>query len=372
MSMAAYIPNIHPWNQQIWQNLTNEPERANHALLFTGTQGLGKLNMALALAHFVLTETHSQSEALFNAGSHPDFHVLMPEEAVVELDQEVSVKPSGQPGQRAGKLPRGSIIESRLLAAFARRYLEPNNGKPKRTISIEQIRKLSAALTTFPHISSHRVIIIARAETMNRNAANALLKSLEEPPANTLFIVVSDSFSKLAKTIRSRCSLIHFRAPDLPAAQSWLESQGLMPDHEVAPHLAMAGNHPLLAYRLFQEGYVDALKSVFTDVNGLWNQRRNPVEVAQNWQQLGGLRSIEILQKLTTDLLRSSLADAPPTVYFPVQQSWVKSVSSKLAREKLLGLIDELNYAKRMLTTTVDELLVLETVSNKIRQLPAH
>jgi DNA polymerase-3 subunit delta' len=343
--MAKFVPTIHPWNQQTWQNITNEPERSNHALLFTGNQGLGKQSLAFALAHFVLCDTHSQSESLFNAGSHPDLHVIMAENQVVEL------------------------AEDDLMARFAKRYLEHHTGKPKRTISIEQIRTLSQALTTHPHISSHRVILIVGAEQMNRNAANALLKSLEEPPANTLFIIVSDEISRLAKTVRSRCSLIPFRAPDAASAQAWLEQQGDLPAHEVINHLSMANNHPLLAFKLYKEGYIDSLKSVFTDVNGLWNQRREPVQVAKNWQEIGALISIDILQKLSADLLKNSLSDNPQSLFFPVQETWVKSVSAKLSRQKILDVIDSLNYAKRMLSTTVDQLLVLETVSNDFRKL---
>ena len=345
--MANFIPSIHPWNQEIWQNLTQEPERSNHALLFAGNHGLGKQGLAMALAHFVLTETHSQSETLFNAASHPDFHVLMPEIEVVKLEQQKSI-----------------------LAAFARRYLEVHKGKPKRTISIEQVRRLNQALTTHPHISKHRVVLIPFAETMNRNASNALLKNLEEPPANTLFILVSDEISRLAKTIRSRCSLVNFRAPDQASARAWLQMQSDIPEQEIDNHLAMANNHPLAALLLYRQGYIESLKSVFKDVNGLWNQRREAVQVAKNWQSIGGLLSIDILQKLTADLLRCSLSESPAEVFFPVQQSWVQSVSGKLTRTKLLNLIDSLNYAKAMLNTTVDELLVLETVSNQFRQLP--
>ncbi|MEM8501420.1 MAG: hypothetical protein AAF542_25650 [Pseudomonadota bacterium] len=345
--MANFIPNIHPWNQEIWQHLTNEPERANHAMLFAGNRGLGKQELAFALAHFVLVDNHSQSESLFNAGSHPDLHTIMAEYQVEELGEDA------------------------LLGSFARRYLEHHTGKPKRTITIEQIRRLNQALNTHPHISSHRVVLILGAENMNRNAANALLKNLEEPPANTLFIIVSDEVSKLAKTVRSRCSLVTFRAPDTQTAQTWLEQQKVMPSHEVVNHLAMANNHPLRALELYESGYIESLKAVFTDVNGLWNQRKEPVQVAKNWQQIGGLQCVEILQKLSTDLLRNSLSDNPCTAYFPVQEAWVKSVSKKLCREKLLETVDALNYAKRMLATTVDELLVLETVSNQFRKLPA-
>ena len=140
--MSSFKPTIHPWNQEIWQNLTLEPERSNHALLFCGDSGLGKQDLAFSLAHFILTSTHAQSESLFSAGSHPDMHIIMPE----------------------------CEIQAGLLGDFARRYIEPHSGKPKKTITIDQIRKLSQALTTHPHIGAHRVILILFSETMNRNA----------------------------------------------------------------------------------------------------------------------------------------------------------------------------------------------------------
>lgn len=340
--MASFQPTIHPWNQELWQNLTLEPERANHALLFAGDAGLGKQDLAFALAHFVMTDTHGQSASLFDAGSHPDLHVVMP---------EIS-------------------IQDNLLGLFANRYNEPHGGKPRKTITVDQVRKLSQALTTHPHIAATRVILIFAAETMNRNASNALLKSLEEPPANTLFVLVSDELSMLAKTIRSRCSLIGFKAPDLSTAQAWLTQQKRMPSEQIDNYLAMSNNHPLRALELFESGYIDSLKSIFTDVNGLWTRRAEATSVAKAWAKIGSTVSVDILQKLSTDLLRASLSEQPKNVFFPVQANWIKSTSQKLSRERLLGLIDELNYAKQMLATTVDELLVLESLSIKVRGLP--
>ena len=341
--MTPFEPTIHPWNQEIWANLTLEPERANHALLFNGDTGLGKQDLAFALAHFVITDSHAQSESLFQAGSHPDLHVLMPEDHV----------------------------QDNLLGSFAKRYLEQHSGKPKRTISIEQVRTLSQALTTHPHISSHRVILIFMAETMNRNAANALLKSLEEPPANTLFILVSDELSKLAKTIRSRCSLVNFRQPDAQSAKAWLEHDGRLPSSDIDTYLSMSNNQPLQAIRLFEASYLDSLKAVFTDVNNLWMQRAEVTQVAKNWHDIGAMAVLDILQKLATDLLRNTLSANPKSVFFPVQQPWFKSSSAKLSRQRLLDFFDELIYAKRMMATTVDQLLVLETLSNKVSQLPS-
>ncbi len=341
--MPDFHPLIHPWNQDVWQNLTLEPERSNHALLFSGDAGLGKQDIGFALAHFVLTDNHSQSENLFNAGSHPDLHVLMPE----------------------------FEIQDDLLGRFAKRYLEEHSGKkPKKTITVDQVRKLSQALTTHPHIGSYRVVLIFCAHVMNRNAANALLKSLEEPPANTLFIIVSNEASKLAKTIRSRCSMINFKAPDYQSAEAWLSTQPDFPKDQVAVHLAMANNHPIKALQLFHDEYLLTLKQVFTDVNGLWTGRSEVTQVAKQWQGLGSYVCVDILQKLTTDFLRCQLTTQPKTLFFPVQASWLQSTSVKLSKTRLLSVIDELIYAKKMLATTVDELLVLESLTSHFKKLP--
>ncbi len=354
--MSKFSPTIHPWNQALWQSLTAEPERASHALLFTGNQGLGKKSLAVALTHFLMCDNHNQSESLFNAGSHPDLHVLMPE--VLAQDYQ---------------------LREDIIGNFAQRYLEDHTGKPKQVINIEQVRKLSLSLTTHPHISLTRIVLILSADSMNNNAANALLKNLEEPPANTLFILVTDELSKLPKTIRSRCSLVNFRAPEPVSSAAWLEQQGTIPVDLINTHLAMANNHPLLAVELYKHNYVDSLKSIFTDVNGLWSSKLDPVQAAKNWQKIGGVLAVEVLQKLSTDLIRNSLNDSLnskvelpiQSVFFPVQQSWIKSVSAKLSKQRLLDMVDELNYAKSMLKTTVDELLVLETISNQVRKLPS-
>ncbi|MBT8115418.1 MAG: hypothetical protein KJP04_08555 [Arenicella sp.] len=341
--MTDFKPTIYPWNEKVWHSLTSDSARSNHAYLFAGNPGLGKQATALAFAHHVLTADHAQSVALFNAGSHPDFHVLLPE----------------------------CEVTNDALGSHARRYLEQHGGKPRRTITIDQVRSLGKALDTHPHIATTRVVLIAYAETMNRNAANALLKNLEEPPANTVFILLSDEVARLAPTVRSRCSIITLRAPQTEVARSWLIGQGVVPQAEIDTHLALSDNHPLLAQQYFEEQYMETLKSVFNSVNSLWNQRNDAVTVARSWQQTGGLKTVNILQKLTTDLLRCCLTETPPQVFFPVQLSWLQTVSNKISQPRLLELIDELIYARRMLSTTVDELLVLETVSVKFQRLPA-
>lgn len=344
----SFEPIIHPWNTEHWQDLTGQAGHNNHALLFSGQTGLGKFDLAMAFAHHVLTQSQSQPQSadLFNAASHPDFHVLMTEQKAIDLGEE------------------------QLVSLFAQRYFEQHSGKPKKNISIDQVRKLGSAISTHPHISEYRVVLVVDAEKMNFNAANAILKNLEEPPANTLFVLVSDEVSSLPKTVRSRCSMVQFRTPSYEAGRQWLSQQQRMPEHDIDTHLAMANNQPLLALRMFEQEFIAHLKSIFTDLNGLWSHKREATAVAKNWQDLGSAVTIDVLQKLFADVMRYRAAAEPPAVFFPVQQSWVASISSKFDHSRLLALQDYMNQAKQLLATTVDELLVMETLSVKCAQLP--
>jgi DNA polymerase-3 subunit delta' len=192
-----------------------------HALLLSGPRGIGKLAFARALAQALLCEAPRPDAfacgtcsacGWFEGASHPDYRQIEP--APVEGDNE--------------------------------------DGAKKTTIGVEQIR----ALADFINISSHRggarVVVIEPAEALNVNAANALLKGLEEPPAGTFFLLVSHRPHQLLPTIKSRCQSIALRAPEHATAAAWLAAQGVK-NAEVA--LAHMGNAPLLAVELNDSGY---------------------------------------------------------------------------------------------------------------------
>ncbi|WP_294395598.1 AAA family ATPase [uncultured Sphingomonas sp.] len=159
--------------------------RLHHAWLLAGPQGIGKGTFARAAARKLLADAagpltsqgnlvvpdEHRIAALLAAGSHPDYRLLQ-------------------------RLPRASSDE---LA---------------RSISVEQVRGLQPLFATTPSLSGRRVVVIDAIDDLERSAANALLKNLEEPPAGTIFLLVSHAPGRLLPTIRSRCRLLRFNRLD--------------------------------------------------------------------------------------------------------------------------------------------------------------
>jgi DNA polymerase III subunit delta' len=149
--------------------------KMHHGWIFAGPRGLGKASFAHETAK-KLVDPSGKNAALIHSGNHPD--IILVTRLPKELPKE------GETADPSAEL--------------------------KRSISVDQIRGLQARLTTRPGMSDKRAIIIDAADDMERGAANALLKSLEEPPGGTYFFLVSHSSERLLPTIRSRCQILRF------------------------------------------------------------------------------------------------------------------------------------------------------------------
>ncbi|APZ43644.1 DNA polymerase III subunit delta' [Acidihalobacter ferrooxydans] len=195
----------YPWQQRQWSQLQAQREagRVPHALLLTGIPGLGKRQLAEAFAQAALCERPREDGLacaqchpcrLFAAGTHPDYTVVEPE--------------------AAGK-----------------------------AIRIDSARTLMDFLGLTRSFGAYKVALIDPADALNVNAANALLKTLEEPPAGTLLMLVTSAPSALPATVRSRCQVLAFGVPTAAQAQAWLATQPEAGPVDVA--LALAGGAPL-------------------------------------------------------------------------------------------------------------------------------
>lgn len=213
-----------PWHEAILSRLLADRERLPHALLVHGAAGIGKTQFIHALAAAVLCERPRAGLACgaceschwLEQGNHPDFREIVPEAA--EEDEE------------AGEGEAGKAEKAKSLV-----------------IKIDQIRDVADFISLTTHRAGYRVLLLHPAEALHPSAANALLKTLEEPPPATLIVLASDRPARLLATIRSRCRSIALHAPDPAQALAWLRAQGIA---EAQSALAMAGGAPLLAQRL--------------------------------------------------------------------------------------------------------------------------
>jgi DNA polymerase-3 subunit delta' len=215
--LAEQEKSLAPWLQRLWDNLdfSNFP----NATLLHGQSGIGKFAFALELANSLLCESAhaasrpcNQCEAChwFRTGNHPDFIALVPEthrRLLPHADYESDESP------KKGKVARDDSDG------------EASEKKEKKNIFIEETRSAIEGLSIGSHRGGNRVILIYPLEMLRSDSANTLLKSLEEPPANTIFILLADRVDRVLPTIRSRCRLLTAPRPDREQGLAWLRTQ---------------------------------------------------------------------------------------------------------------------------------------------------
>ncbi|MYN06935.1 DNA polymerase III subunit delta' [Pseudoduganella aquatica] len=224
---------IYPWQETAWQQLQGLRARMPHAILFHGAAGTGKADFIEHFAQSLLCENagpggHACGACVscgwFAQHNHPDYRRVRPE----SFEDEVSGEGEEGEEKKAAK-----------------------SKTPSKEIKIEQIRSLADFMNISTHRQGLRVVVLYPAEALNMPASNALLKTLEEPPPGTVFLLSSNSLDRLLPTILSRCRKFALPMPGHEEALAWLKAQGVA---DADSWLREQGGAPLAALAQSESG----------------------------------------------------------------------------------------------------------------------
>lgn len=317
------IPVIQ-WHASAWQQLqtSRQQQRLPHALLLTGEPGIGKGEFAAQLAASLLCERPAENGQACGqchacqrlaARTHPDRLQVVPEEA----------------------------------------------GKP---IKVDAIRQLIADLALSCHYGGYRVVTVEPAEAMNVNAANAFLKTLEEPPANTLLILIASAPMRLPATIRSRCLQLRLAPPAGEGAIDWLQQavpEAGMERSRLA--LRLAGGAPLLAARYLQEASLEGRERLLQALSACARGEAGPLQaaaVADDLFKQDRLLPITWMYHWVADLLRLAYDDN--NIKNNDMANELQKLPKQVEPAALLHLLDKLQQTRRLSETTVNPRLLWE------------
>ena len=281
---AAAAPALPPW---LAVQLKRLLAQRGHAWLLQGPSGLGQAELGLALVRAWLCEQPSEEGACDHCTSchaidvhtHADLAVLMPE---TEL------------------LARGWPLSEKAQAD-----IDDKKRKPSQDIRVEALREAIEFAQRTSARGRGLAVLIYPAERMNTVAANALLKTLEEPPGDVRFVLASDAAQALPATIRSRCQTHTLAWPDPAQAQRWLVGQGLS-EPDAAVLLRAAGGRPADALSLAQALGAQPATAWAALPKAI---ARGEGATALAGQPLGWV--IGVLQKICHDLLAQASGAAP-------------------------------------------------------------
>ena len=298
-----------PWQQPHWDSLLSRIAQENlpHALLLTGRRGVGKLQFARQIADLLLCSENQTAPCgqckgcrLIAAGTHPDLKVIQPPE-------------------------------------------------DKSIISVDQIRELTHYLSLTALCGGYQVILIEPADAMNVNAANSLLKTLEEPPSNTLLLLMTDRPSSLTATIRSRCQVINFEKPAHESALVWLKNQQPELEAKVAETvLELADGAPLRAAEMAMQGAINQRTEMLDDLEQIAAGRCDPIEIAKKWLKLGKKESLYWVYGWLVDMVRMKVANQPPYIANADVAPRLSKMAASIELPLLYKRLDQVSEALRL------------------------
>lgn len=315
--MSDSVP--YPWQSWQWEALvkTAQGGRLHHAMLVSGSAGVGKLEFASSIAKALLCARFAELQQacgscerchLMQAGTHPDFMVV-------------------------DWLEKSSVV------------------------SVDQVRKLTEKLTLTATYGPFRIAIINHADTMTAAAYNGLLKTLEEPPGSCVLFLLAAKDAALPATIHSRCQRIVMPAPPSADALAWLQAQNV-PQAQVA--LEFARGAPLIAQRFAAERDMAAIGKLREQWEDFLHRENSPAGLAAEAASvLDTGESLTLFMQWTTEFVRNvelSLSDGRLTIE-----------GARVERRFLSQTMQLLQQSLRLDNASLKTLTVLEGVLADIR-----
>ena len=317
---------IYEWLENDWLRLQTLNARLPHALLIHGKPDIGKRALATHFAQSLLCQSPAQSGHAcgqcqacrwFEDGNHPDFRALLPESL-----QTGDTVAGGEEGEEGG----AKAAKSKT---------------PSREIKIDQVRALDGFFNVGTHRGGARVILVYPADALNVPSSNALLKTLEEPAAGTVFLLVTSHPDQVLPTIRSRASKFLVTAPSASQCLAWLSTQGVA---DAAARLAEAGGAPLAALNAATEDVFAAERSELLDA--LSAGRFDPLLTAERCEKAGNERIALWLMRWVADLILVTDGRGVPR-FHPSRQDALRSGAARMSARALHAYQRRLVAARR-------------------------
>ena len=355
------MDELYPWQDVLWQRWLELHRRLPHAILLKGPPGIGKLDFAVHIARSLLCNK-SQGNGFacqecsschwFDRGTHPDFNLLLPGALSVEMQENSETLVSSSLKNLTQRIAEEVLDEQ-----------QKKGKKPGKEISVHQIRTLSNFTTLSSHQGGQRVVLIYPAESMNTNAANALLKTLEEPPERVLIILVSHKAQQLLPTIVSRCLPLVAAMPSPKTSAAWLQQQGYANPNAI---LARADFAPLLAARLAEKVIGAEEYKIFLQ------EIRQPAKLdvfslAEKLHRVEPVHVIHWMQQWCYDLGSAKLAGK--VRYHAEIANIIKNLSGNITIFDLLCFQSRLITAKREALHPLNSKLLFESILFSYRRM---
>ena len=309
---------LFPWLEPAWDKLQVKirSQQFPHGIIIAGPKGIGKNQLASYLSQTLLCQSpqsngpcgQCHSCQWFQSENHPDFYPVFPE------------------------------------------------GKSE-SIKVDAIRELCRSLVFTSHAGGFKVGLIHSAERMNLNAANSLLKSLEEPTPNTVFILVANQASQLPATIRSRCQIYQIQNLDQTQALAWLAEHQV---NEPEMHLRAAQGAPLIAKEMAANNTLSVKSQVFTEFVSVMKGSHTFLTLVSAWEKLDLSQLYLWLSHWISDLIKSKFHTNPVYLSQPEQQAVYDQLNKFLELTLLFNSYELVTQAARLQHTSANKQLTLE------------